>query len=101
MNPCSIVQDGYFCVQRCEDNVRCLGNFTKSIVYQFTALPSIKFVREPFPEVTRIRAENVDREPFYVKYEIEERNRNYFGVEQQSNIGQLRLVSDKLTLKAS
>ncbi|KAK6025801.1 calcium binding EGF domain protein [Ostertagia ostertagi] len=42
------VQDGYSCLKACkQEDVVCLGNHTKEILYQFRALPSTKLVEKP------------------------------------------------------
>uniref|UniRef100_A0A914WJH8 EGF-like domain-containing protein n=1 Tax=Plectus sambesii TaxID=2011161 RepID=A0A914WJH8_9BILA len=85
------VDDGYACLKQCfpTDHI-CIGNHTKAIFYQFSALPSMNYVKQPV-EVTRIRAE-MDA-PFSVEYVIDRANAMNFAVEQDRHIGIVKLIA--------
>ncbi|KAJ1346558.1 Fibulin-1, variant 2 [Parelaphostrongylus tenuis] len=84
------IQDGYSCLKVCmKDDVLCHGNHTKEILYQFRALPSMTVVHRPI-EVSRIRT-HMDT-PFSVDYYLDSVGRRHFVVEQDRNIGIVKLV---------
>ncbi|ETN75075.1 hypothetical protein RB195_000707 [Necator americanus] len=86
----SNIQDGYSCIKVCNnEDARCLGNHTKEILYQFRALPSTSFVKYPI-EVSRIRT-HMDT-PFSVDYSLDTIGMRYFIVEQDRNIGIVKLA---------
>ncbi|EFO24395.1 fibulin-1 [Loa loa] len=88
---CSSVDDGYSCLKRCypSDPV-CISNYTREILYQFRGLPSIKHIRSPI-EVSRVRAQ-MDT-PFSVEYKIDKANRDTFMVQQDRNIGIVKMIT--------
>lgn len=78
----------------------CLGNFTKEILYQFAAIPSLKKIYHPievsskrFPfrmkhpsfKVSKIRVQM--NTPFSVEYYLDVKNQEHFLVEQKENLG--------------
>jgi len=84
------IEDGYSCIKQCQrHDALCLGNHTREILYQFRAMPSMKFVRQPI-EVSRIRTQ-MDK-PFSVEYVIDRTNARHFMVEQDRNIGIVKLA---------
>uniref|UniRef100_A0A915BL81 Fibulin-1 n=1 Tax=Parascaris univalens TaxID=6257 RepID=A0A915BL81_PARUN len=85
------VEDGYSCLKRCHPHdAICMGNHTREILYQFRSLPSMRFIRQPI-EVSRIRAQ-LDT-PFSVEYRIDRSNKRTFAVEQDRNIGIVKLIA--------
>uniref|UniRef100_A0A8R1TUZ2 Fibulin C-terminal Ig-like domain-containing protein n=1 Tax=Onchocerca volvulus TaxID=6282 RepID=A0A8R1TUZ2_ONCVO len=88
---CSLVEDGYSCLKRCHprDPV-CISNHTREILYQFRGLPSTKHIRYPV-EVSRVRAQ-MDI-PFSVEYQVDEVNRDTFMVQQDRNIGIVKMIA--------
>ncbi|VDM47385.1 unnamed protein product [Toxocara canis] len=85
------VEDGYSCLKRCHPHdAICMGNHTREILYQFRAVPSMRFIRQPI-EVSRIRAQ-MDT-PFSVEYRVDRSNRRKFAVEQDRNIGIVKLIT--------
>uniref|UniRef100_A0AC34QHH3 Uncharacterized protein n=1 Tax=Panagrolaimus sp. JU765 TaxID=591449 RepID=A0AC34QHH3_9BILA len=66
----------------------CLGNFTKEIIYQFAAIPTIKKVIKPL-DVSKIKVHMSI--PFSVEYILDRRNQNHFVVEQKENLGIIKL----------
>lgn len=83
----SIIEDGYACIKECYpmDHI-CLGNFTKELLYQFSAIPTLKKITKPI-EVSKIRVQ-MDI-PFSVEYVLDRRNQEHFIVEQKENLGNL------------
>jgi len=93
------VQDGYFCLQECRlGDVECARNSTRSITYQYAAVPSRRTIREPIEvraraacftmwQVTRIRAENLSGEAFSVRYAVDASNARDFRIDQRQTIG--------------
>lgn len=62
----------------------CLGNFTKEILYQFAAIPTVKKVNKPV-DVSKIKVQmNI---PFFVEYILDRRNERHFLIEQRENLG--------------
>ncbi|KJH48484.1 hypothetical protein DICVIV_05395 [Dictyocaulus viviparus] len=86
----SSIQDGYSCLKVCvEDDAVCLANHTKEILYQFRALPSTKYVKHPI-EVSRIRTQM--NTPFSVDYFLDSVGKRHFVLEQDRNLGIVKLV---------
>ncbi|XGW30396.1 hypothetical protein V3C99_009404, partial [Haemonchus contortus] len=84
------VQDGYSCLKSCKQgDAACLGNHTEEILYQFRALPSTKSIINPV-EVSRIRT--LLEVPFSVSYYMDRVGRRHFTVEQDQNIGIVKLI---------
>nr|CDJ83403.1 EGF calcium-binding domain containing protein [Haemonchus contortus] len=84
------VQDGYSCLKSCKQgDAACLGNHTEEILYQFRALPSTKSIINPI-EVSRIRT--LLETPFSVSYYMDRVGRRHFTVEQDQNIGIVKLI---------
>ncbi|VDL73333.1 unnamed protein product [Nippostrongylus brasiliensis] len=86
----SNVQDGYSCLKVCkQEDAVCLGNHTKEILYQFRALPSTSFVKHPIM-VSRIRTHM--ETPFSVSYYLDTVGKRHFIIEQDRNIGIVKLA---------
>ncbi|WKY03987.1 hypothetical protein Q1695_005180 [Nippostrongylus brasiliensis] len=84
------VQDGYSCLKVCkQEDAVCLGNHTKEILYQFRALPSTSFVKHPIM-VSRIRTHM--ETPFSVSYYLDTVGKRHFIIEQDRNIGIVKLA---------
>ncbi|KHJ86276.1 hypothetical protein OESDEN_13978, partial [Oesophagostomum dentatum] len=84
------VQDGYSCIKACPtEDARCIGNHTKEILYQFRAVPSMTFIKFPI-EVSRIRT-HMDT-PFSVDYSLDTAGMRHFVIEQDRNIGIVKLA---------
>uniref|UniRef100_A0A914YAY0 Fibulin C-terminal Ig-like domain-containing protein n=1 Tax=Panagrolaimus superbus TaxID=310955 RepID=A0A914YAY0_9BILA len=66
----------------------CLGNFTKEILYQFAAIPSLKQIYKPI-EVSKIRVQM--NTPFSVEYYLDPKNQEHFIVEQKDNLGIVKI----------
>ncbi|VDK27739.1 unnamed protein product [Gongylonema pulchrum] len=88
---CSVVDDGYSCLKQCHPgDPTCISNHTREILYQFRGLPSTKHIRHPI-EVSRVRTQ-MDT-PFSVEYRIDKANRDKFAVQQDRNIGIVKLTA--------
>ncbi|CAD6191303.1 unnamed protein product [Caenorhabditis auriculariae] len=84
------IQDGYSCIKVCgPDDTACMGNHTREILYQFRAIPSMKFVTNPL-EVSRIHTHM--GVPFSVDYGLDRVGQRHFRIEQDRNIGIVQLV---------
>lgn len=91
----SRVDDGYSCIKRCPvDDVPCMSNHTREILYQFRAIPSLKFVKHPIEvrragratrQVSRIVAQVGT--PFTVEYVLDRTSQQHFTLEQDRAIG--------------
>nr|CDQ00435.1 Bm4501, isoform a [Brugia malayi] len=83
----NLVDDGYSCLKRCYPNdPACISNHTQEILYQFRSLPSTKHVKHPI-EVTQMDT------PFSVEYKIDKANRDRFVVQQDQNIGIVKMIA--------
>uniref|UniRef100_A0A0N5AH31 Fibulin-1 n=1 Tax=Syphacia muris TaxID=451379 RepID=A0A0N5AH31_9BILA len=83
--PGSSIADGYSCLKRCQKkDIACFANHTEELLYQFRALPTIKYLKEPI-EISKLQAQ-MDR-PFSVVYKIDMLNRDKFRVEQTGKYG--------------
>ncbi|VDK81461.1 unnamed protein product [Litomosoides sigmodontis] len=88
---CSLVDDGYSCLKRCYANDPvCISNHTREILYQFRGLPSTKYISYPI-EVSRVQAQ-MDT-PFSVEYKIDKVNRDTFMIQQDRNIGIVKMIA--------
>nr|CDQ00430.1 Bm4501, isoform f [Brugia malayi] len=86
-----LVDDGYSCLKRCYPNdPACISNHTQEILYQFRSLPSTKHVKHPI-EISHVRAQ-MDT-PFSVEYKIDKANRDRFVVQQDQNIGIVKMIA--------
>ncbi|CAI4227162.1 unnamed protein product [Auanema sp. JU1783] len=85
------IQDGYSCLKNCSsiEDAACIANSTREILYQFRAIPSLTVLKHPL-EISRIRAHM--EIPFSVEYILDARSQRYFNVEQDRNIGIVRLT---------
>nr|CDQ00433.1 Bm4501, isoform j [Brugia malayi] len=87
----NLVDDGYSCLKRCYPNdPACISNHTQEILYQFRSLPSTKHVKHPI-EISHVRAQ-MDT-PFSVEYKIDKANRDRFVVQQDQNIGIVKMIA--------
>jgi len=66
----------------------CLGNFTREILYQFSAIPTLKKIIKPI-DVSKIRVQ-MDI-PFSVEYVLDPRSEEHFLVEQKDNLGIIKI----------
>ncbi|KAL3981771.1 hypothetical protein ACH3XW_44425 [Acanthocheilonema viteae] len=88
---CSSVDDGYSCLKRCYPNDPiCISNHTQEILYQFRGLPSTTYIRYPI-EVSRVRAQ-IDK-PLSVEYKIDKVNQDTFMVQQDRNLGVVKMIA--------
>ncbi|KAE9555848.1 hypothetical protein FO519_000933 [Halicephalobus sp. NKZ332] len=84
-----MIEDGYACIKNCYPMDHfCLGNFTKEVLYQFSAIPTLKKINKPI-EVSKIRVQMSI--PFSVEYVLDSRNEEHFLVEQKDNLGVIKI----------
>ncbi|CAJ0587938.1 unnamed protein product, partial [Mesorhabditis spiculigera] len=90
-HPMPHVEDGWSCLKACrEDDGGCLSNHTKELLYQFRSVPSFQTLTQPV-EISRIRAQL--GVPFSVEYRVDPSNSAHFIVDQERNIGIVKLAA--------